>query len=258
MPTLPWPWRSELPSKPHNDFPKTSNDNDANSKRLDTRLRSILIVLSSISIGIALTTTSIAITKQYGRRIRNSDWVTPDMFRRRRWVRGVVTSVGDADNFRLYHTPPLGFRWPFKFRRVPSINKELKDETIHIRIAGVDAPEVANVNIPPRILPGPFSSGKVLALEMLRAGWGTTYEQAGAEYGKVGKDEFLRTEAEARAARRGMWAKGTHAETPAEYKRRHAAASSPEEAEVMRIKSMSTKQQGKRPKKGWLRHLLGW
>ncbi|KNZ71309.1 hypothetical protein J132_00049 [Termitomyces sp. J132] len=160
MPTLPWPWRSELPSKPHNDFPKTSNDNDANSKRLDTRLRSILIVLSSISIGIALTTTSIAITKQYGRRIRNSDWVTPDMFRRRRWVRGVVTSsvyflylkkmtltrffcsVGDADNFRLYHTPPLGFRWPFKFRRVPSINKELKDETIHIRIAGVDAPEV--------------------------------------------------------------------------------------------------------------------
>ncbi|KAH0579909.1 hypothetical protein H2248_002732 [Termitomyces sp. 'cryptogamus'] len=141
MPTLPWPWRSELPSKPHNDFPKTSNDNDANSKRLDTRLRSILIVLSSISIGIALTTTSIAITKQYGRRIRNSDWVTPDMFRRRRWVRGVVTSVGDADNFRLYHTPPLGFRWPFKFRRVPSINKELKDETIHIRIAGVDAPE---------------------------------------------------------------------------------------------------------------------
>ena len=33
---------------------------------------------------------------------------------------------------------------------------------------------------------------------MLRAGWATTYEQAGAEYGKWGKDEFLRIEAEAK------------------------------------------------------------
>jgi len=33
---------------------------------------------------------------------------------------------------------------------------------------------------------------------MLRAGTSTTYEQAGAEYGKYGKDEFLRVEAEAR------------------------------------------------------------
>jgi hypothetical protein len=61
-------------------------------------------------------------------------------------------------------------------------------------------------------------SGKNLSLEMLRAGWVTTYEQvcltpgyqvsvtiyhhsqAGAEYGILGKDGFLRIEAEAKYA----------------------------------------------------------
>ena len=49
----------------------------------------------------------------------------------------------------------------------------------------------------PRLLPGFLATGKCLSLEMLRQGWATTYEQAGAEYGKWGKDEFLRIEAEA-------------------------------------------------------------
>jgi hypothetical protein len=51
----------------------------------------------------------------------------------------------------------------------------------------------------PRLLPGSLASGKSLSLEMLRAGWVTTYEQAGAEYGQWGKDEFLRLEAEAKS-----------------------------------------------------------
>jgi endonuclease YncB( thermonuclease family) len=49
-------------------------------------------------------------------------------------------------------------------------------------------------------LPGSIVSGKNLSLEMLKAGWVTTYEQAGAEYGDRGKDEFLRVEAEAKYA----------------------------------------------------------
>ncbi|KAF7984509.1 hypothetical protein HWV62_13663 [Athelia sp. TMB] len=244
--------------------------------------------------------------RRYFRRLRNSDYISTDVIARKRWIKGVVTScvcvspsrrcgaalthspsVGDADNFRLYHTPGFGWRWPLKFRRVPTLGKgassypprarrssppplipphpDLKDETIHIRIAGVDAPEAAHfgrpaqpysaealawlrgaiegrtlrclllrrdqyarvvglVELPPRVLPAALFSGKCLSLEMLRAGWATTYEQAGAEYGKGGKDAFLRVEAEARAARRGMWASGTKAETPAEYKRRHAKA----------------------------------
>lgn len=71
----------------------------------------------------------------------------------------VPGSVGDADNFRFYHTPGIGWRWPLKFRRVPTTQKGptarfiiqmsvsdrclgLLNQTIHIRIAGVDAPEV--------------------------------------------------------------------------------------------------------------------
>jgi endonuclease YncB( thermonuclease family) len=47
-------------------------------------------------------------------------------------------------------------------------------------------------------LPGSLASGKNLSLEMLKAGWVTTYEQSGAEYGERGKGEFLRFEAEAK------------------------------------------------------------
>jgi len=65
---------------------------------------------------------------------------------------------------------------------------------------------------------------------MLWYGWATTYGQAGAEYGKWGKDEFLKMEAEAKAARRGMWKKGITGETPAEYKRRYAQSTSSTEA----------------------------
>ena len=34
-----------------------------------------------------------------------------------------VASVGDADNFRLYHTPGVGWRFPLRFRRVPTLGK---------------------------------------------------------------------------------------------------------------------------------------
>jgi hypothetical protein len=64
---------------------------------------------------------------------------------------------------------------------------------------------VANVQQSPRILPGTFFSGKSLSLEMLRAGWVTIYEQSGAEYGKWGKDEFLRIEAEAKYVQYFSW-----------------------------------------------------
>ncbi|KAI0284101.1 hypothetical protein BC826DRAFT_169060 [Russula brevipes] len=42
---------------------------------------------------------------------------------RKRWIAGVVTCVGDADSFRLYHTPGFGWRGPFKFRGVPTTKR---------------------------------------------------------------------------------------------------------------------------------------
>ncbi|KAF5375383.1 hypothetical protein D9615_007965 [Tricholomella constricta] len=307
MPTIPWPWRNGNTSNTPSDKPKLDVPNNklnvkqdalALSVRLQAQLATIplpLLALTAFTLGALTASTTAFLYARYGRRLRNSDWVTPDVFARRRWIRGVVTTVGDADNFRLYHTPAIGWAWPLKFRRVPSVNKDLKDQTLHIRIAGVDAPEgahfgrpaqpyaaeslaflretilgkvvycqllrrdqysriVAHVTLAPRIFPNALASGKVLALEMLRAGWVTTYEQAGAEHGKWGKESFLQMEKEAKAARRGMWVKGVGAESPAEYKRRHAAAGSLEEAEAARPRTQAERSR----KKGWFGRLLGW
>ncbi|KDR73970.1 hypothetical protein GALMADRAFT_250697 [Galerina marginata CBS 339.88] len=253
-----------------------------------------LAVLTIFALGSATAISTSLVYKRYGRRIRNSEWITPKLLTRKRWLKGVVTSVRDADNFRLFHTPALGFyTFPFKFRSIPSLSKDLKNETLHIRIAGVDAPEtahfgkaaqpysseslawlrdrilgkkvycqllrrdqysriVAQVHLAPRILPGFLFHGKDLSAEMLKAGSATVYEQAGAEYGKLGKEGYLRLEAEAKVARRGMWKGGKVVETPAEYKRRHASAAPLEEAEGGKPSSPTSAA----PKKSWLRRLF--
>nr|GAT55274.1 predicted protein [Mycena chlorophos] len=219
------------------------------------------VFVAVFSLGCATTAATALVYRRYLRRIRNADWITPNMLGRR-WVKGRVTSVGDSDNFRFYHTPGLGWRWPLKLRTVPSTTKGLKDQTIHIRLAGVDAPEAAHfgkpsqpyseealawlrgkvlgktvfcqlirrdqygrivavVMLPPRVLPGSLFYGKSLSLEMLKAGWATTYQQAGAEYGKWSREEFIRVEDEAKARRAGMWVSGQELESPAEFKRRY-------------------------------------
>ncbi|KAF8958556.1 SNase-domain-containing protein [Flammula alnicola] len=248
--------------------------------------------LTSFALGSATAMSAVLVYKRYARRIRNIDYITPKLLTRKRWLKGVVTSVGDADNFRFFHTSTLGgYSWPFKFRRVPALSKDLKDETLHIRIAGVDAPEaahfgkpaqpyaaeslewlrervlgkkvyiqllrkdqysrvVAQVYLVPRLFPGFLFYGKNLPAEMLKAGWAMTYEQAGAEYGKLGKEGYLRLEAQAKAARKGMWKDGTNAETPAEYKRRYASAGSLDDAQAAKPVPV------RKTRKSWLRRLF--
>jgi endonuclease YncB( thermonuclease family) len=58
--------------------------------------------------------------------------------------------------------------------------------------------QVSHAYLPPRFLPGRWYKGKPLSLEMIRSGMATTYEQAGAEYGKWGKDHFVAVEQEAK------------------------------------------------------------
>jgi len=58
---------------------------------------------------------------------------------------------------------------------------------------------------------------------MISNGWGVTYTQGGAEYGKAGIDKYLKAEAKAKAARRGQWVDGV-GESPSEYKKRIAAS----------------------------------
>ncbi|KAH7912076.1 SNase-domain-containing protein [Hygrophoropsis aurantiaca] len=293
------PWKSE--SEPNRQSPKAKDRFVRAKKKVKDRLHSkfapqvAVIALSAFALGSVSTIAATITYRRYLCRLRTSEWITPDILKRRRWIKGVVTSVGDADNFRLYHTPGIGWRWPLKVRRIPPVGRELKDQTIHIRIAGVDAPEAAHFGRPaqpyaaeslswlkdqiegktvycqllrrdqysrivalvtrrPRLLPGFLVPGKILSLEMLRAGWATTYEQAGAEYGPVGKDEFLKVEATAKAARRGMWTSGTSAETPAEYKRRYTQT--PESAAQSQLNQAGQSKDASTPvTTSWLKRL---
>ncbi|KAI5365833.1 Putative staphylococcal nuclease (SNase-like), SNase-like, superfamily [Septoria linicola] len=176
--------------------------------------------------------------KTFIRRIKNVGYLKPHQLRKKSLF-GYVTRVGDGDNFRLYHTPLGRFAGWGLWRKVPTKVSDLKDQTLSVRIAGIDAPELPHFGKPGqphgqdaldwltnyiqhrrvRVLPlstdqygrvvgtvhvrGLFS--RDVGLEMIKAGWATVYEaKSGAEF--AGKEEQYR-EAEARAKQKkvGMW-----------------------------------------------------
>lgn len=199
----------------------------------------------------------VLIYSRYLRRIPSADHLQPKDFGRN--LRGYVTSVGDADNFRFYHTPGLA-----RLRPVPTDRKDLKDQTLSIRLAGVDAPEGPHFGKPTqpfynealahltslvhhkKIVVQPQSRdryGRIVGIawvprlffplsvflpkrnvstEMLRAGLATVYTAQGAVYGGL-LSKFEKEEAKAKAAKRGMWSQSSSSYvSPAEYKRQHS------------------------------------
>jgi len=87
---------------------------------------------------------------------------------------------------------------------------------------------------------------------MLRDGWATTYEQAGAVYGHWGKEAFLSVEEQAKSARRGQWKNGVSIESPADYKRRHSQGYKSLEADLEK----ASEAPASRPRRGWLSRLF--
>jgi len=195
---------------------------------------------------IALTVSTVAgvrLYKSYLRRIPTVNHIKPNYYRRK-GVFGQVTSVGDADNFRLFHTP--GGRiagWGIlPWKKVPSKREDLVRQTLHIRIAGVDAPELAHwgreaqpyskeahewlINlihnrrvrayiyrrdqydrIVAQVFVRRWLFRKDVGLEMLKAGLATVYEaKTGAEFGTA-EEKYRAAERKARANRVGMWSK---------------------------------------------------
>ncbi|VEU19762.1 DEKNAAC100718 [Brettanomyces naardenensis] len=179
---------------------------------------------------------------------------------RRRYLCGKVTSVGDGDNFRLYHLPGgifAGWGW---LRKVPEVNqfRQLKNQTIHVRLCGVDAPERAHFGKPAqpfgddalewlrsyilgrRVYVKPLhmdqynrtvSKVKVLkwngyrdvSAEMIKAGMGTVYEaKMGAEYD--GNEALYRKyEKRAKNKKKGMWTIPPKKRmSPREYKNKYS------------------------------------
>lgn len=202
-------------------------------------------------------------------RIRSADYVTPNMLkstvgskvRPGLRIRGFVTSVGDADNFRLFHTPGFGWNW---LRKIPRKKLDLKDMTIHIRLAGIDAPELAHFGNPAQ----PFSKeafeflvalihqrritvdliskdrynrivGMVfvrrwkffpftqnVSLRMVQKGLATVYRSAGAEYGDYAP-QLEKAESKAKKNKVGIWSlSSVEFESPKDYKLKYSSSSS--------------------------------
>ncbi|KAK5940462.1 putative endonuclease lcl3 [Knufia obscura] len=186
-----------------------------------------------------------------------STYILPSQRRFTRSLFGHVSSIGDADNFRLFHTPLGRLAFWGLLRKIPDDAKSLRNNTIHIRLAGVDAPELSHFGRPAQ----PYSRdamdwltkylrgrrvrcyvhkadqyGRVVAtvyvrkgilrrdvgLQMLRAGLAGMYEaKSGTEFGGEGFEEKYRAAEEwARKKRVGMWSDKKTLETPREYKNR--------------------------------------
>ena len=194
------------------------------------------------------------------KRIPIAPSIKPSYFRKRS-ILGKVTSVGDGDNFRMYHTPGgwlAGWGW-LPWRRVPTEKKALKDQTIHVRLAGVDAPELAHFGRPSQPygqealewLTAYLGGRRVRAyvyradqyqrvaatayvwkgllrrdvgLQMIRAGLATVYEaKTGAEFGEGLEDKYKKAMWWAKTKRKGMWSGNSkNFESPREYKTRHS------------------------------------
>lgn len=205
---------------------------------------------------------------------------------------GYVTSVGDGDNFRFFHTPGgylAGWHW---LRAIPTERKDLKDQTIHVRMAGVDAPELAHFGKPaqpygqealdwlrayltgrrvrviihsrdrfdrvvgnPKIRLWPYKwVQRDVGLEQIKAGLATVFRQGGAEYGGL-KEVMERAEAQAKKAKKGMWARGKALETPAEYKRRTRSEDYQDTSTTTRPQDRNSSSSAK---PGVARQILSW
>ncbi|ETI26272.1 hypothetical protein G647_03049 [Cladophialophora carrionii CBS 160.54] len=219
------------------------------------------VLLSATSLGLY------RFYRSYLRRIPQATNINPGYLGRRSLV-GQVTSVGDGDNFRMYHTPGgrlAGWGW-LPWRRVPTEKKALKDQTIHVRLAGIDAPEMAHFGRPCQ----PYAQealdwltaylvgrrvrtyvyradqyGRVVGtvyvwkklwrrdvgLQMLKAGYATIYEaKTGVEFGRAKEERYRRAEWWAKMRRKGMWAGNQRDyESPREYKNRHGVGAPKDE-----------------------------
>lgn len=133
--------KSKEPSKASEAIESATKTLDAASASVQRQTNEVLLSNvnafaqpQTIIATVILTTASLSLFrfyKSYLRRIPQAVNINPGFFRRRSLV-GKVTSVGDGDNFRIYHTPGgrlAGWGW-LPGRRIPVEKKELKDQTV--------------------------------------------------------------------------------------------------------------------------------
>ena len=120
-------------------MPWTSNPQPQPSLYSDTKRylsRNFGLPIQTLDVVLTITATCsvIYVYRNYLKRIPDTAALPPHFFRKRT-LYGRVVSVGDADNFRLYHTPGgkwMGWGW-LPGRRVPELRKKLKGQTVGYR-----------------------------------------------------------------------------------------------------------------------------
>lgn len=125
-----WPWSTSSSDKDDRDVKSsvswTNNLNATDWSHYTeprTVIPSILLTLTTLA--------TIRLYKRYLRRIPSTNHIKPGLFRQRSLF-GTVTSVGDGDNFRLFHTPGgrlAGWGW-LPRRKVPTKKEELTAKTV--------------------------------------------------------------------------------------------------------------------------------
>lgn len=125
-----WPWSRSLP------------DEDKNEKEVLGSWASGLNKTDwkhyteprQVTISVLFTLTTLALVGAYRRflkRIPSTGHIKPESYRQRSLF-GKVTSVGDGDNFRLFHTPGgrlAGWGW-LPGRVVPMKREDLREKTV--------------------------------------------------------------------------------------------------------------------------------
>lgn len=102
----------------------------------------MLIPIALAGLGVAVGVLRVnALVHQYLVRHPTARHLTPKHLGGKCSLVGKVTAVGDGDNFRLYHMPGGRLAGWGLLRHAPRTTKLLKGQTLHIRIAGIDAPE---------------------------------------------------------------------------------------------------------------------
>lgn len=215
----------------------------------------VLLLGGTMAVGMVW---SYSMYQRYLSRVCTSLDIPKDNYHRR-VLYGKVTSVGDGDNFHFYHMPGGVFGGWGWLREIPEINqfKKLKDQTIHVRICGVDAPERAHFGKPAqpygdealdwlrkyilgrRVWIKPmhmdqynrsvskawvwkWTGMKDVGAEMIKAGMAGIYEaKVGAEFD--GQEEhYKRLESWAKWWHRGMWSlPKSKQQTAREYKNKY-------------------------------------
>jgi len=257
MPWLPWPFgqstsrQAEKDEAPTTTTPSGSWTSSPLNKSDPSHYTSTQTIVFS-ALTSAATLALYTLYKNHLRRIPGADYLKPSFFRRRS-LYGYVTSVGDGDNFRLFHTPGgrlLGWGWLRQIGQTK--NKKGNNNggkkkiggtegTLHVRIAGVDAPECAHFGRPEQ----PYSKEALewlrsfvlqkyvrvypyrrdqydrvvctvvrrrwmvwkqdVGLTMLKRGLATVYEaKFGSEFGTE-EEAYREAEAKAKAKKVGMW-----------------------------------------------------